>query len=687
MRELHAGLRTNPAFRRWTSFCAAQLLLVTFPGAGLAWAADSPAQSPVAQSAAASAPAAGNTASAAKPTPDGKQAQEAEQAKPVRTADRRRAAKLYLAASKLFEKELFEEAMHGYEQAAALDPDNANYPLAASVARNHAVTALIQAAAKDRMRGDGPAARAALAHALELDPKNIQVSQHLYELGDDALLGQSRPLYEQGAETAGEGSELAPAAGVHSFHLRTGQRQIFDQVFKSYGIQATVDESLPALTIRLDVDNVGFETAARLLELETKAFYVPLDAHRVLVVRDTPDNRQKYMPLQLETIYLPGLSATELTEVSNLAKNVFEAPQAVAEPTAGTITLRAADKTLKAFNATMRDLLDGRSQVLLDVRVIQIAHTNEHNTGAQLPQSMGVFNVAAEAESVFNANQSTVQQIISSGLASPTDFMAILAILVASGSVSNSPLSSGFATFGGSLTNCTNGVYSCSGALTTFGLSPGTATLNFNLNSSDSRQLDQIQLRLGDGEAATLRSGMKYPIQTSSYSSLGVSSSTIAGLTSAGNSSSLSSLLASYSSSASTTPQVEYQDLGLTLKATPKVMRNNEVALSVDMKIDALSGTSLNGNPILDNRAYSGVVTLKQGEAVVVISNMDKSQSRSVSGTPGLSEIPGMDNVTGKDADKDYATLLIVMTPHVVRNIQTAGHSPMMRVESGQKAR
>jgi tetratricopeptide (TPR) repeat protein len=272
------------------------------------------------------------------------------------------------------QKELFEEAMHGYEQAAALDPDNANYPLAASVARNHAVTALIQAAAKDRMRGDGPAARAALAHALELDPKNIQVSQHLYELGDDALLGQSRPLYEQGAETAGEGSELAPAAGVHSFHLRTGQRQIFDQVFKSYGIQATVDESLPALTIRLDVDNVGFETAARLLELETKAFYVPLDAHRVLVVRDTPDNRQKYMPLQLETIYLPGLSATELTEVSNLAKNVFEAPQAVAEPTAGTITLRAADKTLKAFNATMRDLLDGRSQVLLDVRVIQIAH-------------------------------------------------------------------------------------------------------------------------------------------------------------------------------------------------------------------------------------------------------------------------------------------------------------------------
>jgi tetratricopeptide (TPR) repeat protein len=122
-----------------------------------------------------------------------------------RNADRRRAAKLYLASSKLFEKpEQFEEAMRGYEQAAKLDPSNADYPLAADVARSHAVTALIQAAAKNRLRGDAAAARAALAHAPRTRPQKSLVSEHLYELGDDALLGQSRPIYEQGAETAGE---------------------------------------------------------------------------------------------------------------------------------------------------------------------------------------------------------------------------------------------------------------------------------------------------------------------------------------------------------------------------------------------------------------------------------------------------------------------------------------------------
>jgi len=45
--------------------------------------------------------------------------------------DRRRAAKLFLAATKLFEAENFEEAMKGFQEAAALDPTNANYGFAA----------------------------------------------------------------------------------------------------------------------------------------------------------------------------------------------------------------------------------------------------------------------------------------------------------------------------------------------------------------------------------------------------------------------------------------------------------------------------------------------------------------------------------------------------------------------------
>ena len=284
-----------------------------------------------------------------------------------------------------------------------------------------------------------------------------------------------------------------------------------------------------------------------------------------------------------------------------------------------------------------------------------------------MPQSIAAFNVYAEEQSILNANQSLVQQIISSGLASPNDPLAILGILIASGQVSNPLLSSGFALFGGGLTQSA--------------LVPGTTTFNLNLNTADSRQLDEVQLRLEDGEKGELKLGEKYPIQTSSYSSLSGSAGNIPGLTGAGTSSSLSSLLSSLTSTVPNVPMVQYQDLGLTLTVTPRALRNGDVALTVEMELDALAGTSIDGNPVLDNREYSGVVTLKAGEATVVATEMDKSQSQEISGTPGLSEIPGMSNVTDKDWQKSYATLVIVMTPHVVRGPQAAGHSVMMRVE------
>lgn len=603
-------------------------------------------------------------------------AAEDKDAKPAKlpgSGDRRRAAKLFLEASKLFEKQQFEEALHTYQQAATLDPSNQNYALAAELARSHAVTALIQAAAKDRIRADAAAERAALEQALALDPRNIQVTEHLHELGDDAVRGEPSPLYEESASSVGEAITLAPSPGVHSFHLHTDQHSAIQAVFKAFGLQATLDDSIHLTQVRLDVDDASFDQAMRVLSLLTNSFYIPLDAHRALVARDTSENRRQFERLDLETIYLPGLTAAELTEIGTLAKTVFELQQASVDPSAGTVTLRAPASTLNAFNATIRQLIDGRNQVLLQVDLIQLAHTTERNTGVVPPQSISAFNVYAEEQAILNANQSLVQEIISSGLAAPGDTLAILGILLASGQVSSSLFSGGFALFGGGLTQSA--------------LAPGPLTVNLNLNSSDSRELDSLQLRLGDGEAGTVKSGSRYPIQTSSYSSGTASIPNIPGLTGAGSSSSLQSLISSVGNYVPTVPQIEYQDLGLTLKATPKVMRNNDVALTIDMKIDALAGSSLNGNPILTNRAYSGVVTLRKGEGVVVVSDLDKAQSRAISGVAGVSEVPGLDNLTGKDTQKSFATLLIVITPHVLRGTQAAGHSPMMRIERTTAAR
>src|ERR1700677_1238234 len=184
----------------------------------------------------------------------------------------------------------------------------------------------------------------------------------------------------------------------------------------------------------------------------------------------------------------------------------------------------------------------------------------------------------------------------------------MLGIRIACGQDSRPLLSSGFALFGGGLRESA--------------LVPGTTTFNLNLNTSDSRELDQIELRMEDGQDETLKEGERYPIQTSSYSSLSPNLPNIPGLTGAGASNSLSSLLSSLPSSVPNVPMVQYQDMGLNLKVNPKVLRDGDVALTLDLKLDALSGTSIDGNPVLDNRAYSGIVTLRAGEAAVVATEM-----------------------------------------------------------------
>jgi Flp pilus assembly secretin CpaC len=642
-----------------TALCAALLVVLAQVALRSQTASQSPSQAP------SSAPAKTQNPSA---TPAAEPQTDAAPAKQPRGSDRRKAARLYLEASKLFLDSQFEQAQRDFEQATALDPTNKDYRMAAEVARGHAVTALVQAAAKDRLTGNDAAARAALSRAIELDPRNIEVSQHLDELAGDMARAQPKELYGQGAGNLEREPELLAAPGRHTFHVHGDTRQITQQVFQAYGVTAMVDDSVRATLVHIDLDDVTFDEATRVLGMLTHSFYVPLDAHHVLVANDTKENRIKYVRQFVETIYLSGLSDDELKDVETIAKGAFEITQTTTSQSERTITLHAPGSTLDAFNSTMRSLLDGQSQVLLDVKIIQVAHTTSRNTGVQFPQTITAFNVFAEEQSLLNQNQALVQQIISSGLASPNDPLAILGILIASGQVSSSLFSNGFALFGGGLTQS---------ALTT-----GATTLNLNLNTSDSRELDDIQLRLENGQKGTLKEGSRYPIQTSSFSSLSPNLGSIPGLSGAGSSSSLGSLLSSLTSTVPNVPMVQYEDLGLTLAATPNALRDNDVALTVDLKLVALSGATVNGNPVLDNRAYSSVVTLRQGEAAVVATEVDKSQSMAISGTPGISEIPGLNDLTGKDLQQDYATIVIVMTPHVIRGMQAAGHTAMMRIES-----
>ncbi len=584
--------------------------------------------------------------------------------------DRRAAEKAYLEGAKALDRQDLHAAVRAFSRAAELDPDNRDYAEAVQIARGHLVTELVQQANKARILNQPAVARARLAEALELDPNNPIAAQHLDDLANLAL----EPHATEGptADVAGA-IELTPAPDKHSFHLRVPSQALLRQVLTAYGVDASLDPTVQGVNVRFDADNVDYEQAATLLRLATNTFFVPLDPRRVLVAKDTRENREKYQRMLLETVYLPGLTATEMSDMGNLARNVFEAQQATVQPSYRTLTVRAPEPKLAALNRTLADLLDGKSQLLLEVRLFEIAKTKTTNIGVQLPQQFNIFNVPTELNSIVNGNQDLINQIVSSGLAPAGDTAAIVAILIASGQVSGSILNQPFATFGGGST------------LT--GLTIGTTTANLALNSSDTRALDQIQLRMQDLEPATIMAGSRYPIIQSSYSNLSGVGANIPGLNTAGLSSQLAALGLGGSTSElaqQAIPAVQYEDLGLTLKATPRILRNDNIGLKLEFKLQALGGQSLNSIPVLTNRQFTANLNVLDGESTLVTSTLSRSEARAVSGVPGISELPGFQSGTDQTRDFNIDELVVLVTPHIVRKRHTDLAGPVLTMPTHQ---
>jgi Flp pilus assembly secretin CpaC len=577
------------------------------------------------------------------------------------------AEKAYLEGVRAMNRGDARTAERDFDRARRKDPSSPEYSMDWRIAHAYKITGLIREADRARIQGREDVAKARLKQALALDPKNPEVSQHLVDVrgGSDGMLRPS--LFDERTASLAPPIALKPAPGKRSFHIKSVEIEVLRQVLQAYGLTPIIDDSVGLRQIRFDVDNVDYAHAAPLVELATDSFLTPLDPTHVLAARNTRDNHTRFDRLAMETLRLPGLTAAEMTDMGNIARNLIGAQQAVVQASAGTLTVRAPVQELTAINRTFSDLLDGRSEVLLDVRLYQIAQTRTTSVGVQLPQSVSAFNIPAELNSVLQNNQSLVQQIVSSGLANANDLTAIAGILLASGQVAGSVLGQPFAVFG-------NG-------LTLSGLAPGSLQANFSLNSSDTRALDEVQLRLQDNAEGTIRSGTRYPITTSSYSGLGAPSLNIPGITSTGLSSVLAGLgvnLSSLASQQQTIPQVQYQDLGLILTVTPRIERNDDVNLKFDFKIQSLQGEMLNGLPVLTNRSYTAEIGLHNGDSALLMGEMTKSEANAVSGLPGLSALPGFGGGTNSNLQVSTSNLLILVTPHILRRRNTEHMGPMI---------
>jgi type II secretory pathway component GspD/PulD (secretin) len=455
---------------------------------------------------------------------------------------------------------------------------------------------------------------------------------------------------------------------VKSFHLHSDEQKVIRQVLAGYGIRATFDESVQQQNIRFDLDDSPYHQAVPILLNMVHLFAVPLDPNSVLIAKDTPENRQRFERQLQETIYIPGMTNEQMDELGTLAKNIFDIKQTSVDKSSGTLIIRAPQETLTYLNLTLADLIDGGSEVLIDLKLYSVAKTNQRTIGAQLPQQVGIYNVAAAAQNLVTANQTIVNQAIAQGLIPVGSSNITIALaLVASGLVQSTLLSSTVGFFGGGIT--ATGV-----------TSNQNPAFNLALTASDTRALNDIQIQVGDRQIAVFRVGERYPITTATYTSgAAASSSALSGVTI--NGVSAASLLNSTAASSLTIPQIQYEDLGLTLKATPTVQKSGAIKMHIELKIEALTGGAIDNIPILNSQQFASDITVDDGDTALMVSSLTKSEAASIDGLPGLGELPGFQTATAdKTTTTDTSNLVLLVTPHVTRRRSSLTAGPRIAI-------
>ena len=558
---------------------------------------------------------------------------------PKEIADAKRA---FDSGVKLKNSGKLEEAFDRFEKAAQLNPHSVDYVTAREITRQELAMDAINRGNKALRDKQEIVAMAEFRRALQFDPENEFASQRLRE-----SVWRSNP----GSATlrmADSSDEilLQPSPSRHDFRFRGDAKSLLTEIGKAYGISVVFDDSVKPTRSRFEIDDVNFATAMEAATRVTKTFWVTLSPKQILVLADTAQNRTAYERMSIRTYYLPDLTTPqELVDMVNLLRVVLELRFITQEPADNSIVVRAPQPLIEATTQLIDSIVRARPEVLLDVRVYQISQSLLRQLGADLPTQFTLFNISPQLIAGLGLGaQNLINQLIASGGINQANTQAIQALLaqLAQNSNANQLLQlQPFATFGGGLT------------LMGLNATPPVG-FTFNLNESSVQNLENAQLRASQNNAATMLIGERYPIVNATYAPIY-------------NTQSIASVIGNGSYIAPV-PSINYEDLGLKLKATPTIHPDLSVTMKLELQIRSLGSSTVNGIPIINNRQYSGTITAMSGESSVVAGIMDESDSRSVNGWPFLSRVPGL-SYAGSQHDKtvNNADLLVVITPHVLR--------------------
>ncbi|HEX9983789.1 MAG TPA: secretin N-terminal domain-containing protein [Thermoanaerobaculia bacterium] len=390
-----------------------------------------------------------------------------------------------------------------------------------------------------------------------------------------------------------------------SFPRETPVKDIYRALGNAFGINVLFDQAVKDDRITIELRDVTAQAALERVMQAANHFYKVLDEKTIIVVPDNPQARRDYEDLVIRTFYLSNGDAEQVT---NVVRTMIEARNVFPLKALNAITIRDTADKVRIAEKIIEANDKAKAEVVVQVELLQL-DLNKN-------QDIGAFITGLEGSSV--ANRQTVD-----------DKGNTVLTPIAGGTVSSiRPIGIG-----------------------SYSFTIPSISYAFVKGMSNSETLANPELRISEGEKATLHIGRRVPVPVSTFPSINTGSAGGA----YGN-------VTSY----------QYQDVGIKVAIEPRVHHNREVTLKLTVEVSDVgdSPTTSDGQtlPTFNTRTIEATIRLKDGETNFLAGLIQENNTNSDSKTPFLGDIPFLGRLFTKNHKTASRTdLMLTMTPHIIR--------------------
>jgi general secretion pathway protein D len=412
--------------------------------------------------------------------------------------------------------------------------------------------------------------------------------------------------------------ELAPISQTPiTLKLTEDAKTVYDTIGKLAGVNILFDPDYTSKKIRVDLNGVTLEEALEITALESKTFWRPVTPNTIFVAADTPAKRKELEQSVIRTFYLTNLSQpNELQDLVNILRTLLDTQRLQQFPSQQAIVVRGTPDQIAMAEKLINDLDKGRPEVVVEVAIMQVTRNKLRNLGINPPGSVTVQ---------LQPNNTTTTTTTVTGNAGN----------------------------GGTATTGTTGSLSLNDLAhlnaTNFQVTIPAATANFLMSDSSSKLIQQPQIRAADGQKASLKIGERVPVATGSFQP-GIGGVGINPLVNT---------------------QFNYIDVGVNIDITPHVHGLEEVTLKLSMDISAVDSYQNIGGiqqPVIGQRKIEQEIRLREGEVNIMGGILESTQTKSLSGIPGLASIPLFKYLFAEETKQvNDNEIVFILIPHIVR--------------------